>query len=243
MILGIAAALLASRSLRSFALTILRGPFTMFVAGVRVAGLLPRVPGLAAENAALRRELAAKQLEVSAVREAARHLDRLDALTTATVDRPAVVVSVIGRSLAPGEHLITLDKGARDGMLPDAILLDADGLVGRVIEVHPTTSIAMLLTDPNSRVACLIERSRELGLLVGTGASLERLIHLDLESDIAVDDHVVTAGLGGPFPKGLVIGTIVRIERDEQAGTASAWVRPAVTLRQLEELLCVLPVS
>ena len=112
-----------------------------------------------------------------------------------------------------------------------------------MIEVNPSSSVAMLVTDPNSRVACLVERSREAGLLVGTGGRLSRLIYLDLEADVAVTDRVVTAGFGGPFPSGLVVGTIVKLVRDEHSASATAWVRPAVRLTQLEGVLCVPPAS
>ena len=150
---------------------------------------------------------------------------------------------IIGRMTIPTQHIVILDKGARDGVVLDGVLLDMDGLLGRVLEVYPTTSLAILLTDPDSRIACLLERSREMGLLVGTGGSLCQFIYLDLEADVVERDRIVTAGLSGPFPKGILVGTVVKIVRDERSVQAFAWVRPAAQLNRLEEVLCLPPSS
>ena len=112
-----------------------------------------------------------------------------------------------------------------------------------MIDVQSTTSSAMLLTDPDSRVGALIERSRELGLAVGTGGSLCRLMHLDADADLVVGDRVTTAGVGGPFPQGLVIGTVVKVVRDERAAETLAWVRPIVKVGRLEDVWCLAPSS
>lgn len=191
----------------------------------------------------LRAQLTARELELSRAQEALHRLTVSHELSQRYGSRPGLAVSVIGRDLLPTEHVLLLNRGARHGVQVDGVLVDAQGLVGRIIEVQPTTSVAMLLTDPDSRVAALIERSRELGLVVGRGGSSCRLLHLDADADIAVDDRVITAGVGGPFPQGLAIGTVVKVLRDERAAETVAWVRPAVKAGRLEELWCLAPSS
>ncbi|MBI3319971.1 MAG: rod shape-determining protein MreC, partial [Candidatus Omnitrophica bacterium] len=68
-----------------------------------------------------------------------------------------------------------------------------------------------------------------------------QLRYLDAEADVMVDDRILTAGLGGPFPKGLAVGRVVKVVRDDAGGRAVVWVRPAVKSSQLEEVLCVPP--
>jgi rod shape-determining protein MreC len=224
--------------------TLLRLPLSAVESAVRVLLQLPRLPSLAHEHVALRNELVIARLELVRLREVIRNRTRASALTRSFASSAdTVVTSIIGRAMIPTQHVVILDKGARDGLLADSVLVDLHGLVGRVLEVSSTTGSALLVTDPNSRIACLVERSRESGLLVGTGGTLCQLLYLDLEADVAEHDQVVTAGLEGPFPKGLLIGTVVKVVRDEQRSQAFAWVRPAVKLSQLEEVVCLLPSS
>jgi len=235
------AAVVANRPLRRITLTIVRLPWTTIESAAQVAMRLPQLPGLAHENESLRIELAKRQVELSEAREALRRFSRLEQLEKDLGQAPSLVVSVIGRTLVPTQHVIMLDKGIKQGVKNGSVLVDARGLVGRVTESHPSASTAMLVTDPNSRIACLLERSRELGLLVGTGGSLCELIYLDIDADVEVNDLIVTAGLGGSLRKGLVVGTVARVIRNQEDGTTSAWVRPSANLRRLEELVCLPP--
>ena len=154
-----------------------------------------------------------------------------------------IVASVIGRSPIPTRHTILLDHGQRDGLVEGGILLNGQGVIGRIIETSPRTSLAMLISDPDSRIAGLVERSRESGLLVGQGGGLCELIYLDAEADIVEGDRIMTAGVGGAFPKGLLLGIVSRVLRNTEAGTTSAIVRPAARLSQLEDVLCLRPSS
>ena len=154
-----------------------------------------------------------------------------------------LVARVIGRTIIPTEHVILLDRGLREGVVREGVLVDVAGVVGRIVEVHPTTSLVSLLTDPDSRIACLVERSREGALLVGTGGLQGRLEYLDLEADVEAGDRVVTAGLGGSFPSGLLLGVVTKVQRDERNARVIAWVRPSVRPNQLEEVLCLPPAT
>jgi rod shape-determining protein MreC len=110
-----------------------------------------------------------------------------------------------------------------------------------VIELHPATSLVLLLTDPESRVGGIVERSRETGLLVGKSRSQCEFIYLDVQADIQAGDRILTAGLGGPFPKGLLLGVVAEVIRDEVTGSARAIVNPSARLGKLEEVLCLSP--
>lgn len=227
--------------LRHASLRVLRFPFTLVKSAVHVLLLLPRLPSLAQDNASLRAELVERQMEAGQLREALRRSEEGRQLLDAVPSHRGLTASVIGRSTLPAQQTVLLDRGERDGLSLESVIVDASGLIGRVIEVHASDCLVLLLTDPESRVAGLVERSRETGLLVGKGWGHCELIYLDAAADIQEGDRILTAGLGGPFPKGLLLGTVVRVSRDEATGSARAVVRPAAELSRLEEVLCVPP--
>ena len=183
-------------------------------------------------------------MELAQAREALRYLRAVQALRASAGSGEGFVASVIGRSPLPSQQTILINRGREHGLQDDVIVVDASGVVGRIIEAHRATSLAMLLTDPNSRVAGVVERSGESGLLVGQGTGLCQFIYLDADADIVEGDRVVTAGLGRVFPKrGLWLGTVINVSRDRQAGSATAVVRPDAKLGRVQEVLCLVPSS
>jgi rod shape-determining protein MreC len=227
---------------RRTTLTVLRLPFTAVKAVIGVLLTLPQLPTLMREQDRLRGELTRRELELAQLREQLRQAGAAQALMAlAPPEGPGVVARAIGRSTIPTQHTILLDQGSRQGLVLGGVVVDANGVVGRVVEVHPATSLVMLLTDPDSRVAGLVERSRETGLLVGSARHRCDFIYLAADADVAIGDRIVTAGLDGPFPKGLLLGTVTAVTRDETSGSAQATVIPAAQLGRLEEVLCVPP--
>jgi len=235
----LAVLLLFQAPVRHVALSFLRFPFTVVNTSVKIVVGLPRLPSLARENAELRSALAQQQLEVSRLHELARHAEQAGALRDAVPAERTVVASVIARSTLPTQHTLLLDHGSRHGLTLNSTIVDVSGVIGRVIEIQPDTALVMLLTDAESRVAALVERSRETGLVVGRGSGECELIYLDEQADVETGDRILTAGLGGTFPKGLVLGTVTRVMRDEATGSARATIAPAARLSRLEEVLCV----
>ena len=234
--------LAASSAVRSAALTIVRLPFTILSSAVQMVLTLPRLPSLSKEHAVLQAALARRQVENAELREALRHLEHGRELLETLSDVHGTVAPVIGRSLLPTQQTVLLGRGRRSSLVLDTIVLEVDGVVGRVIEVQPHTALVLLLTDADSRVAGLVARSRETGLLVGRGQAELELAYVDPDADIIEGDAVVTAGLGGPFPKGLPLGTVVRVTKDAASGISRVRVRPAARLGVLEEVVCVPPV-
>ncbi len=258
----VGAVLLFDASVRRVTLLFVRLPFTLLTHTVGVLVTLPRLPSLVHDNAALQGALIQRQFEAAQLREALRQAQEAQALLSRGVIPPPVgglpeaipapsgpafglptgggiIASVIGRSTLPTQHTVLLNRGERDGLTLESVILDAHGVIGRVVELGATTCLVLLLTDPESRVAGLVERSRETGLLIGRGQGTSEFVYLDAEADIQEGDRIVTAGLGGPFPKGLLLGTVARVSRDELSGTAWALVKPAAQLGRIEDVLCL----
>lgn len=198
---------------------------------------------LRAENEELRRRLERLkgiESEVFELREENERLRRLLSFTERSAHR-FIPAQVIGRSPDNWSSLIKVDKGTAHGVRKDMPVVTDAGLVGRVIQVSPTVSTVMLLTDRESRVGAMVQRSRDAGV-VSTELGEKDLLHLRLfsaEADVVVGDRVITSGLGVVFPEGLLIGQVVGVRTDEGGLVKYAVVEPVSNLDRLEEVLLV----
>lgn len=233
--------LVFSPAARDLTLTVIRFPFSIIRWTFRVALLAPQLPRLTRQQRALQERLAQRELEIADLREALRRANQAEQLAKAAPGYRGILAPVLGRSLMPTQHTLLLGKGRNSGIIADSVVLTGDGMIGRVVETHANTSLVMLLTDPESRVAGLIERSRETGMVAGRARGSLELMYLDADADIQQGDVVVTAGLGRAYPKGLMLGTITRVDRSVSSGDATAQIRPAGKLGFLEDVLCLPP--
>lgn len=213
---------------------------------------------LAARNAMLERDVARLRMAVADVEALEAETRRLRALLDFTPPVPcrwlaAPILSRGGTSAVWQQ--VRLAKGSLHGVRKGAPVVVPDGVVGRVTEVSPHTSDVMLITDPNSRVACELETPGEgvglvRGILYGGGAVPAagpeltllyvvdplRLRYLARDFEPAPRTRVVTSGLGQTFPKGLTIGYLLNSRIEPNALSREAAVMPAVDLAALEEV-------
>jgi rod shape-determining protein MreC len=199
---------------------------------------LPRARQLAVENQQLKAELERMQSRNAALAEATRERERLRALLglRSTAPRHSIAARVIGRRLSGWPEAIIIDKGGSDGIRPRQPVIAAAGLVGRIYSVSAHSALVAPLTDRNSAAGALLQRSRDAGILTGDGDRCE-LRYLPLDAEVTAGDVVVSSGLGGIFPKGIIIGTVVSVTRDDTASMKCARVRLSVNLSRLEEVL------
>lgn len=197
--------------------------------------------GVEEENMQLRKELEYLQGQNSQLREAAAATERLTALLEFKAQAlPAMVAAqVIGRDTGNWYRTIILNKGESDGLQPDMGVITAAGVVGRIVKTTAATSVVLLLTDPNNAIAGLIQRTRDEGIVEGTTQGLAHLKYIPLLSSMRTGDRVVTSGLVGGFPRGLAIGTITSIDKEEGALFQSAELTPEVDANRVEEVLVI----
>lgn len=197
--------------------------------------------GVQEENKRLRKDLEYLQGQNSQLREAAAATERLTALLEfkAQALPTMVAAQVIGRDTGNWYRTIILNKGEADGIQPDMGVITAAGVVGRVVKTTTATSVVLLVTDPNNAIAGLIQRTRDEGIVEGTTQGLARLKYIPLLSSVRTGDRVVTSGLVGGFPRGLAIGTITRINKEEEALFQSAELSPDVDADHVEEVLII----
>jgi rod shape-determining protein MreC len=147
---------------------------------------------------------------------------------------------VIGADPNPYLRYITVNVGSQHGVaVGDPVVSSGANLVGRVAQVGPRTCKVQLLVDTDSSVAVLLQTSRTTGLVVGQPDGTLRMEYIPQDETVEIDDIVLTSGLGGVLPKGLVIGQVAEVEKKEYELHQAAIVRPAADFRRLELVLVV----
>lgn len=225
--------------------------------GVRGKALFSRV-SQASQNARLEREVArlliVKQEAEADRAEVVRLRGLLDFSPPVSSRWLAAPVLSRGGTSAVWQSL-RLGKGSQHGVRKGDPVVVHDGLVGRVTDVSAHTSDVMLITDPNSRVACELDVPNEgigvvRGILYGGGASATadpkltllyvvdplRLRYLAREFDPPPRTRVVTSGLGQTFPKGLAVGYVLESKLEPNKLSREAAVLPAVDMASLHEV-------
>ncbi len=145
-----------------------------------------------------------------------------------------VVARVIGRDIRHWNQSVLIDRGGADGVEREAAVVSSRGLVGKVIEVAPRLSRVLLIIDPASGVGGAIQSSRQTGIVEGTAAGGCLMKYLPRRIEISPGEAVVTSGLGGVYPPGLLIGTIAAVRPKQEGIYQNADLEPAVRFDRLE---------
>ncbi len=192
------------------------------------------------ENQQLRERIAQLEQENAALREAAIKYESLRAdLGFVRAQKTSLLAAdVIARRPDPKFDTLVIARGGADGVRPNSVVVTREGVVGRVFEVTPGTASVLMLTDQNSGVGARVQRakSRATGICKGDNSKALSLVYLPNDADIKLGDRIVTSGLGGVFPPGLPIGTVVDVRTEEGNFLKSARLRPFVDFDRLEQV-------
>ena len=193
------------------------------------------------ENVLLREQVEELKGEANRLREDGERAQRLQALLDFKAQSPYRLISarVIGRELSNWYNSVMIDRGEKDGVAVDMGVVVPSGAVGKVVKSGPHFAQVLLITDHNSAVAAIDQRTRDQGIAEGTEKGNVRIKYLAHSSDIQPNDVMVTSGLEGSFPKGLLIGKVDRVERREHDLFLQVEVVPGVDFSKLEEVQVV----
>ncbi len=144
---------------------------------------------------------------------------------------------VIGKDLSGWFQTLTIDRGTQDGIEEGMAVLSVQGIVGQIMESSENFSRVLLLTDPNSAVAALIQRTRARGIVGGLGPSGCRLKYLHRSEDVEKGDLVLSSGLDGIYPKGTLIGTVTDVKKKESDLFQHVTLQLSVDIHKLEEVI------
>ncbi len=193
------------------------------------------------ENVRLKVELGRTRVDLERFREQSLENQRLRRLLGMREDLAprSVAASVVTTQLTSQSRMAVLDRGTESGIRADQSVVAWGGAVGRVIAADSRFAKVRLLTDPNSGVAGLVQRSRAAGMVLGRGDGSLEMLYVPKYADVVVGDRVVTSGLDGVFPRGFGVGRVTLVA-DLAGATKSIRLEPEVDFRSLEEVLTLL---
>jgi rod shape-determining protein MreC len=195
--------------------------------------------GVKQENERLRRrilELEQEAVRVAEVEQTDKRLQELLSLRSA-LEGDILVATIIGRDPLPWFSTLTIDKGEADGVHKSAAVLSPFGVVGQTMATGAHSARVLLLTDHNSGIDAVVQRSRARGIVEGALDGGCVMKYLKRDEDVEVGDRIVTSGLDGLFPKGIMIGEVTRVTRGNRGLLQVADIRPSVPLDRIEEVL------
>lgn len=193
------------------------------------------------ENQLLKQEIQRLQGEQNQLREDAILATEFQKLSMyqATAPMTTMPARIIGRNVSNWYQAIVIDKGANDSIHAEMGVVTNAGVVGRIVRVNQTTSIVLLLSDPNVAITGMIQTSRDEGIIQGTPQGNIRMKYLPPLSPVQVGDVVVTSGLTDDFPRGLYIGHIQQVTKAATDLFQTGEVTPIVDFSKLEGVLVI----
>jgi rod shape-determining protein MreC len=194
------------------------------------------------QNKDLQQQLARMHIEEAAISEDALQGRRLQAMLgfRERYVGSTVAAQVIGASGSEQMHVLTIDKGSRDGLRPDMAVITQDGVVGKLRDVFPATAEVLEINDQSSGAGVILASTRIRAILRGTLTGRVQIGNLTADSRIQPGEKVLTSGGDQVYPRGLPVGVVESIapDPDHQPYTAIR-VKPAVDLDRVEEVLVI----
>ena len=201
------------------------------------------------ENAALKKQLAEMEAAIRQAEKDSAENERLKQLLGLKAQRPDLTSDLQAAMIT--EHTVTnwtssltIDKGTRHGLeVNDCVISETGALVGLISEVGTNWATVLTLVDTDTSLGAQVFRTNDLGLAQGNfslmGEKRLRLEYLPADCSLLGGDLVVTSGLGGFYPAGLVIGSVAEVQQDDSGATSYAILTPAVDFDALSEVFVI----
>ncbi len=226
-----------------------RGASSIWQRFTEAAAAIRGIGGAVEENRELRSELTRVQAELDGLRGVEEDNLRLKRTLEFREASPHEMIpcDVVSRNISGWWNTVRLGKGLRDGIRENRAVISPDGLVGRTTEATPFTTEVLLVSDPACRVSAKLTRVNVFGMVRGTGNNLRgepqaRMEFINKDVEIRIGDEVVTSGLssgGGRFPKGVHIGYVEKVYKDDSGLFQYAEIIPRATVGLLDYVFVV----
>jgi rod shape-determining protein MreC len=194
------------------------------------------------ENRALKKRIAELEEENHRIKEMKLANERLrQLLSFREKNSPSMIgAEVIGQDPSAWFKSITIDRGERDGVKKGMAVISPAGVIGQILKTAPHYATVLLITDYNSAIDSIVERTRAKAIVEGKGENRCQLKYLLRADEVVLGDVVVTSGLGGNFPKGLMVGEIKKVDKKGHGVFQFAELIPSVDMTQLEEVFIII---
>ncbi|OCA91252.1 rod shape-determining protein MreC [Bacillus sp. FJAT-27225] len=172
--------------------------------------------------------------------ELRKTLDKTESLSKSDI----IQATIIGRNPDRWNELIIINKGSSDGIEKNMAVTTAEGLIGKVKSVNDFSSTVQLLSamDPKNRISVVTQGDEAIyGFVEGYDEERKLLQVKKIPHDVKVKkgQTVVTSGLGGVFPKGLLVGKIEDVEPDQYGLNQIAYVKPGANFYDISEVMVI----
>lgn len=233
--------------------TTLRGGFMTITTPLRVVGSALTTPFQALGNvfsnltatqetlSDLREEnerLLAKNAELQEEAQAAKRLQDLLGLQS-SYSLQSTAARIISTSTDSWSRTVVIDRGSSSGLAIGMPVTNSSGAIGQIIECGPTSATVRLIADENSSVSALVQSSRAQGVLKGSAGGTLHLTLIATDQSVSVGDSVVTSGLGGVYPKGLPLGRVLSVNKNDGDLYYTIVVEPPSSAESFEEVLVI----
>ncbi|HLO08248.1 MAG TPA: rod shape-determining protein MreC [Terriglobales bacterium] len=196
--------------------------------------------GVRQENRELKFEIERLRLEQVRLSDDAQQARRLQALLgfKETYIAKTVAAQVIGSSGSEQSRSIYIDKGTSAGVDKDMAVITADGLVGRVLRAFGSSAQVLLINDQSSGVGVILDKSRLQGVIKGTASGEVVVEKVMTDEQVTPGERIVTSGGDQIFPKGITVGTVMKVTPGADL-FLNIRVKPSANLSRLEEILVI----
>lgn len=199
---------------------------------------------LVKENLDLRAELLLSRAQVQRLLAIESENNQLKALlrSPAQTKGKVLIAQLLAMDIDPFVHQVVLDKGSRENVFVGQPVLDANGVMGKVIHVNPFISRVLLVNDPHSGVPVQVTRNGIRAIAVGDSYSGKlHLANVPQTADIRKGDILITSGLGDHYPAGYPLGHVISVNKDPGLQFALILIEPSAHLDRARQVLLIWP--
>jgi len=201
------------------------------------------LPSLSKEKRDLQKEVATLRRQASESRELEAEVVEFKRLLHWSEDNAqldTVGADIVGQSPSNWQRLMIVNKGSSSGIKKYMSVVTEEGLAGRIISVGSRSSVVQLVTDSRSGIGARDLRNRETGIIEGRNEDTMRFVPMNEEAVIKVGDVMVTSGLGGTSPPGIVIGKVTQVKKRSAGLARLVEVKPFVRFSRLDKVLIII---
>jgi rod shape-determining protein MreC len=201
------------------------------------------LPSLSKEKRELQKEVNNLQRQASESKELEAQVAEFKKLLNWSEENAqldTVGADIVGQSPSNWQRVMIVNKGSSDGIKKYMSVVTEEGLAGRIISVGSHSSVVQLITDSRSAIGARDLRSRETGIIEGGNVETMRFVPMNDDAVIHVDDVMVSSGLGGTSPPGIVIGKVTRVVKRSAGLARLVEVKPFVKFSQLDKVLIII---
>lgn len=192
-------------------------------------------------NRHLNRKLDSLSVQTSSLIEYRYENERLRTMLGFDLNLPYYLVPAEILAVSPTSRFksVLIDAGTERRVDINMPVISPSGIIGKTVAVDKRASTVQLLLDPNCKVAARVQKSRASGIVSYLGGPHLSLTNIPVDKQVSVGDTVISSGLGGIFPQGLLIGTVIRSEGREGELFLDILIKPGADFSILEEVFVI----